>query len=319
MSTSTTTSTATAAPDQPNQSYSDTTSSSPSTPVGSEIARRLSRSTSASAITTMASAHAHDDPITRTPSAVQVVAAVAAEHPSDAFICERQQQEEPIDHSIIPQTTTSVASTAANALDHTASDGDDDKDNDNDNDEENEHEHEHEHENMNMEANIEANTNEGEDENDTGHGGDLSEDTSSYPITQPFDEDHTHTVTTTTPTITATGDGDLGNGNSVGNDSDGTSTRHPASIHSRHAADQDNREGYEPEIESDHGAAEDNHLHVPIFFDETSNNSSRREEDNRSDQTVLNPRRVWESDRQAAECRRCGRRFNFLVRRHHCR
>ncbi|KAI8379567.1 FYVE zinc finger-domain-containing protein [Radiomyces spectabilis] len=30
-------------------------------------------------------------------------------------------------------------------------------------------------------------------------------------------------------------------------------------------------------------------------------------------------RKVWESDRQASECRRCGRRFNFLVRRHHCR
>jgi hypothetical protein len=29
--------------------------------------------------------------------------------------------------------------------------------------------------------------------------------------------------------------------------------------------------------------------------------------------------RVWEMDRQASECRRCHRRFNFLVRRHHCR
>ncbi|EPB86994.1 hypothetical protein HMPREF1544_06212 [Mucor circinelloides 1006PhL] len=29
--------------------------------------------------------------------------------------------------------------------------------------------------------------------------------------------------------------------------------------------------------------------------------------------------RVWEMDRQAPECRRCHRRFNFLVRRHHCR
>ncbi|KAG0183572.1 hypothetical protein DFQ28_001528, partial [Apophysomyces sp. BC1034] len=29
--------------------------------------------------------------------------------------------------------------------------------------------------------------------------------------------------------------------------------------------------------------------------------------------------RIWESDRQAHECRRCGRRFSFLVRRHHCR
>lgn len=29
--------------------------------------------------------------------------------------------------------------------------------------------------------------------------------------------------------------------------------------------------------------------------------------------------RVWEMDRQAPECRRCHRRFNFLIRRHHCR
>ncbi|KAI7866832.1 hypothetical protein BDF14DRAFT_1693866, partial [Spinellus fusiger] len=28
---------------------------------------------------------------------------------------------------------------------------------------------------------------------------------------------------------------------------------------------------------------------------------------------------VWESDQQAHDCRRCSRRFNFLVRRHHCR
>lgn len=37
--------------------------------------------------------------------------------------------------------------------------------------------------------------------------------------------------------------------------------------------------------------------------------------------TSLLPRsqRVWELDRHAPECRRCHRRFNFLVRRHHCR
>jgi hypothetical protein len=29
--------------------------------------------------------------------------------------------------------------------------------------------------------------------------------------------------------------------------------------------------------------------------------------------------RVWESDKDANECRRCKRRFNFLLRRHHCR
>ncbi|KAM3588813.1 hypothetical protein VKS41_001249 [Umbelopsis sp. WA50703] len=31
------------------------------------------------------------------------------------------------------------------------------------------------------------------------------------------------------------------------------------------------------------------------------------------------PHRTWESDKDANECRRCKRRFNFLVRRHHCR
>ncbi|CAO3674963.1 unnamed protein product [Rhizopus stolonifer] len=29
--------------------------------------------------------------------------------------------------------------------------------------------------------------------------------------------------------------------------------------------------------------------------------------------------RVWELNRHASECRRCYRRFNFLIRRHHCR
>ncbi|KAG0165669.1 hypothetical protein DFQ30_008158 [Apophysomyces sp. BC1015] len=41
-----------------------------------------------------------------------------------------------------------------------------------------------------------------------------------------------------------------------------------------------------------------------------------------SERTVVDPyrgQRVWEADQQASECRRCGRRFNFLVRRHHCR
>lgn len=46
-----------------------------------------------------------------------------------------------------------------------------------------------------------------------------------------------------------------------------------------------------------------------------------RQASRESDQTLLNlPRqRVWEADRQAQECRRCNRRFNFLIRRHHCR
>ncbi|KAI8375786.1 FYVE zinc finger-domain-containing protein [Blakeslea trispora] len=52
--------------------------------------------------------------------------------------------------------------------------------------------------------------------------------------------------------------------------------------------------------------------------------SSESEEDvteERVRQPALLPRsqRVWEMDRQAPECRRCYRRFNFLVRRHHCR
>ncbi|OAD76043.1 hypothetical protein PHYBLDRAFT_110566 [Phycomyces blakesleeanus NRRL 1555(-)] len=43
----------------------------------------------------------------------------------------------------------------------------------------------------------------------------------------------------------------------------------------------------------------------------------------RSERTLTEPAprtlHVWEADRQALECRRCARRFNFLVRRHHCR
>lgn len=59
-----------------------------------------------------------------------------------------------------------------------------------------------------------------------------------------------------------------------------------------------------------------------------SNNSSSSNSRGRSVSSVnpsttngLLPRsqRVWEMDRQAPECRRCHRRFNFLVRRHHCR
>ena len=43
-------------------------------------------------------------------------------------------------------------------------------------------------------------------------------------------------------------------------------------------------------------------------------------QDDESEHTVLDThRRVWEADRHASECRRCNRRFNFLVRRHHCR
>lgn len=55
----------------------------------------------------------------------------------------------------------------------------------------------------------------------------------------------------------------------------------------------------------------------------TSNTSRGRSSSSVSPSTVVGllPRsqRVWEMDRQAPECRRCHRRFNFLVRRHHCR
>jgi hypothetical protein len=53
------------------------------------------------------------------------------------------------------------------------------------------------------------------------------------------------------------------------------------------------------------------------------NNNRTRSASTATPSTVngLLPRsqRVWEMDRQASECRRCHRRFNFLVRRHHCR
>lgn len=55
----------------------------------------------------------------------------------------------------------------------------------------------------------------------------------------------------------------------------------------------------------------------------SSSNSRGRSASSVSPSTAngLLPRsqRVWEMDRQAPECRRCHRRFNFLVRRHHCR
>ncbi|KAJ8655477.1 hypothetical protein O0I10_008763 [Lichtheimia ornata] len=50
------------------------------------------------------------------------------------------------------------------------------------------------------------------------------------------------------------------------------------------------------------------------------NNQDCVTHDDESEHTVLDThRRVWEADRHASECRRCNRRFNFLVRRHHCR
>ncbi|KAI7880734.1 FYVE-domain-containing protein [Lichtheimia hyalospora FSU 10163] len=50
------------------------------------------------------------------------------------------------------------------------------------------------------------------------------------------------------------------------------------------------------------------------------NNHDCVTQDDESEHTVLDThRRVWEADRHASECRRCNRRFNFLVRRHHCR
>ncbi|KAI8076843.1 uncharacterized protein BX664DRAFT_48209 [Halteromyces radiatus] len=59
--------------------------------------------------------------------------------------------------------------------------------------------------------------------------------------------------------------------------------------------------------------------HIPV----EENASLHRTATTGSDELTLTepprPRHVWESDRQASECRRCNRRFNFLVRRHHCR
>ncbi|KAG2187515.1 hypothetical protein INT44_005204 [Umbelopsis vinacea] len=39
----------------------------------------------------------------------------------------------------------------------------------------------------------------------------------------------------------------------------------------------------------------------------------------RSHSQTISTSRVWEADKDANDCRRCKRRFNFLVRRHHCR
>jgi len=38
-----------------------------------------------------------------------------------------------------------------------------------------------------------------------------------------------------------------------------------------------------------------------------------------SQSLTISTNRVWEADKDASDCRRCKRRFNFLVRRHHCR
>ncbi|KAI9321009.1 hypothetical protein BX666DRAFT_1913567 [Dichotomocladium elegans] len=73
----------------------------------------------------------------------------------------------------------------------------------------------------------------------------------------------------------------------------------------------------EPESVADHsspqqgdGSVHSSQLH-PHYEDHVR--------DDGSEHTVMESRRVWEADRHAAECRRCNRRFNFLVRRHHCR
>ncbi|KAL9541975.1 hypothetical protein MBANPS3_008843 [Mucor bainieri] len=67
-----------------------------------------------------------------------------------------------------------------------------------------------------------------------------------------------------------------------------------------------------------------NTMSVPNTSNSTSHSPRGRSVSSVSPSTLngnLLPRaqRVWEMDRQAPECRRCHRRFNFLVRRHHCR
>ncbi|CAO3589453.1 unnamed protein product [Absidia cylindrospora] len=53
--------------------------------------------------------------------------------------------------------------------------------------------------------------------------------------------------------------------------------------------------------------------------DQSLNRTTTVGSDERTLSEPVGPRHEWESDRQASECRRCGRRFNFLIRRHHCR
>ncbi|KAF7727440.1 DnaJ (Hsp40), sub C, member 2 [Apophysomyces ossiformis] len=67
--------------------------------------------------------------------------------------------------------------------------------------------------------------------------------------------------------------------------------------------------------DTDHGDNDDDD-------DEDDDDDAEERQTIASERTIVDPsraQRVWEADQQASECRRCGRRFNFLVRRHHCR
>ncbi|KAI8647484.1 FYVE zinc finger-domain-containing protein [Parasitella parasitica] len=77
---------------------------------------------------------------------------------------------------------------------------------------------------------------------------------------------------------------------------------------------------------SNHSNSSSNHSNSNIAYTtQNSPPSIRGRSASSASPTTLNgsllPRsqRVWEMDRQAPECRRCHRRFNFLIRRHHCR
>ncbi|KAI7857592.1 hypothetical protein BDC45DRAFT_17319 [Circinella umbellata] len=65
-----------------------------------------------------------------------------------------------------------------------------------------------------------------------------------------------------------------------------------------------------------------NQQNITTYEYQQHSTTINHDRDDASDHTLHNAprsRRVWEEDRQASECRRCNRRFNFLVRRHHCR
>ncbi|ORZ15666.1 hypothetical protein BCR42DRAFT_451619 [Absidia repens] len=66
------------------------------------------------------------------------------------------------------------------------------------------------------------------------------------------------------------------------------------------------------------GQPEPSSLHN-VSYDHQLNRMNTTGSDEHTLSEPPRPRHVWESDRQASECRRCSRRFSFLVRRHHCR
>ncbi|CAO3681669.1 unnamed protein product [Rhizopus stolonifer] len=58
---------------------------------------------------------------------------------------------------------------------------------------------------------------------------------------------------------------------------------------------------------------------VPHSPTDLTRNRSKSNADSTSGGLLPRSQRVWELDRHASECRQCHRRFNFLIRRHHCR